>query len=70
MKVGKLQRILNLFHPDMEIMILDGFNGSGVPREINVHPRIHRISNQDAESTADCEDKIGEHVAVVGFGSY
>jgi hypothetical protein len=40
MKVGELIKELGKFLPEQEVMILDGYNGGGVPREINLGPHI------------------------------
>jgi hypothetical protein len=56
--------------PDAEIMILDGFNGGGSPREINlVHPS-YDITEADASEAADCEGIVGQTVTVLGYGCY
>ena len=70
MTIAELREQLAEFPDDMEIMILDGFNGGGVPREINIHPWYHTITDDDAADTADCEDIVGENVVVMGYGSY
>ena len=73
MKISEFRRILDKFtenHGDLEIMILDGFNGGGNPREINMGPTIQVVTDTDAEDTADCEDIIGNSVAVIGYGFY
>lgn len=57
-------------HGDLQVMILDGFNGGGVPRELNVGPRKHQISTDDLENCADCEEMVGQSVIVLGYGSY
>lgn len=70
MTVGELcKRLSNQFSPDTEIMILDGFNGGGSPREINLVAE-HLVTDQDAEDTADCEDKADVFVVVLGVGNY
>ena len=54
--------------PDLELMVLDGFNGGGYPREINVGPAVRTITEEDAEASGDCEGAIGDKVLVVGYG--
>lgn len=68
----KAQLIRKLAEVDdgTEIMILDGFNGAGNPREINFGPIPVEITAEDADATADCEDKVGRAVIVLGFGCY
>lgn len=64
-------RKLTAYMPrDTKIMIRDGFNGGGVPRDINSGPCVHTITESDADETADCEGRVGEKVIVIGFGSY
>ena len=70
MTIAELREQLAEFPDDMEIMILDGFNGGGVPREINIHPWAHTITDDDAANTFDCEERAGENVIVIGYGSY
>lgn len=62
------KKLLN--YPDLEIMTLDGFNGSGVPREINFGPIEHVVTQKEADETADCEDFVGQKVIIIGFGFY
>ncbi len=58
-------------NPDMEIMILDGFNGGGEPRTINSGPKKHKITQENINEGADCEDfLVGKEVLVMGYGSY
>jgi hypothetical protein len=61
--------VLLLKSPDMDVMILDGFNGGGTPRELNL-VTVKVITEDHAEVTADCEDRIDEQVLVLGFGNY
>lgn len=70
MKVGELIKELQAFDPEMEVMILDGFNGGGSPRTINLGPGLMTISQQDAKETADCEGRVGESVVRLGYGCY
>ncbi len=65
-----IKRLQQLADQNMEIMILDGFNGGGTPREINLGPSPHMITAKDADEAADCEMLVGELVYVLGFGSY
>jgi hypothetical protein len=61
---------LESFHPDIEVMILDGFNGGGEPREINLGPNRRTITEKNADEGADCEGKVGRAVIVLGYGCY
>ena len=55
---------------DDEIMILDGWNGGGVPRTINLGPVVRTITEADADESADCEDRVGQRVVCLGYGCY
>lgn len=66
----QLVNLLNEYPADTEIMILDGFNGQGQPREINCGPTPRVVTPEDAEGCADCEHRVGEHIVVLGYGFY
>ena len=68
----KAQLIAELapFSDDTEVMILDGFNGGGEPREINLGPMKQKITKKNAKEGADCEGKVGNTVAIMGYGFY
>ena len=70
MKVHELIRLLS-FEPDYdaEVMLLDGFNGGGTPRTINMHAHM-RIGASEAKDSVDCEGLEGKDVLVLGFGCY
>lgn len=70
MKVNNLIRALENLDKDKEIMILDGSNGGGFPREINVGPIEAVITDYHEKECADCEGKIGETVYILGYGCY
>lgn len=70
MTVKDLVDSLKNFDQKAEIMILDGFNGGGHPREINCGPFTHEVSTNDESSTADCEGWTGREAVVMGFGCY
>lgn len=70
MTIADLIRRLEKLDPTMDVMILDGFNGGGTPRELNLGPASHIITAENAEDTADCEGREGEKVVVLGFGCY
>lgn len=70
MTVADLQLRLSKLDPDARIMILDGFNGSGHPREINLGPVDHAVTQDDAENSGDCEGMEGQSVFVMGYGFY
>ena len=59
------------FDDDTQIMILDGFNGGGDPRSINLSPIEHVITEREANNGNDCEEiGAGTRVAVIGYGCY
>jgi len=70
MKIKELIEELQKLNPEQRIMILDGFNGGGYPRTINLGPSKHRITKNDVEECADCEDIFGKTVYVIGYGFY
>ena len=70
MKASELIARLGAFDPEIEVAILDGFNGGGTPREINLGPVIHKVTAEDGYSAIDFEGRAGESVAVLGFGCY
>ena len=70
MTVEELIKRLKIFNPKFEIMILDGFNGGGSPREINLGPNELIINKTDCEQACDCEDREGEKVVIIGYGCY
>lgn len=70
MTIAQLLAELSEYPAEMPIMILDGFNGGGAPREINCGPHTHTITAADADQTADCEEREGETVVVLGYGCY
>lgn len=77
MKVRDLIAKLEKLDPDLEIAILDGFNGGGEPRTINFGP-THWNKDRLAEmkkfnippdySDLDVED--GTEIVVMGYGCY
>lgn len=70
MKVRELLERLAPYDPDTEIMVLDGFNGGGLPRTINLGPMSRQITSDYAREVADCEGLVGKDVLVVGYGCY
>jgi len=68
MTCEELIKRLRSFPADSQVMILDGFNAGGCPREINVGPHPRVVSEKDAEESADAEALVGETVVVLGYG--
>lgn len=70
MTVRELIAKLQAHDPFQEVMVLDGPNGGGVPRDLNLGPVQRRLTAQDEENTADVEGRAGEVVVVLGCGCY
>jgi hypothetical protein len=61
---------LLLESPDLPIMILDGSNGGGYPREINLGPVPRTITKYDVR-WGDCvEFEVGTKILTIGYGCY
>ena len=70
MKVKNLIKKLSKFDQESEIMIMDGFNGGGCPREINLGPTYHKIGQKEEDECSDCEDIVDKVIVVMGYGCY
>jgi len=70
MTVEDLIKRLKTLDKNRDIMILDGFNGGGYPREINLGPTTHIITKEDEKECGDCEGKIGKKIYIMGYGVY
>lgn len=70
MKIKDMISLLEKYNPETEIMVLDGFNGSGAPRRINFGPISHKITTDDENESDDCEGKVDTTIALIGFGCY
>lgn len=70
MTIAELIDDLKSYDPNTKVMILDGFNGGGYPREINLGPFERTIKKSDAKESGDCEDLVGETVLIMGYGCY
>jgi hypothetical protein len=68
--VAELIAKLQTFPGDKQVMILDSFNGAGIPREINLGPVFHEVTADDIDVSGDVEDMIGATVVVMGYGCY
>lgn len=55
---------------DMELMCLDGSNGGGQLRTLNLTPSMVTITKEDAAESGDCEDLVGKTVLRIGYGCY
>ena len=67
--IAKLQKLFKE-SGDVEVMVLDGFNGGGYPRTINLGPKAYQLSEEDAYDSSDCEERVGETVIQMGYGCY
>lgn len=70
MKASDLIARLTKLDPSAEVMILDGHNGGGEPREINLGPSQRVITQANADDGADCEGRVGETIFTLGYGCY
>lgn len=77
MTVQQLIEKLQRFNPSLEVAILDGFNGGGNPRAINLGPHIE--SDREAQEMGydktdrDYEDLAtfqGNEIVILGYGCY
>jgi len=71
MTVKEMMARLAEMPPDAPLRVLDGNNGAGVPREINLGPSLRRVKKVDIEESVDCENlKPGSKFVVIGYGCY
>jgi hypothetical protein len=70
MLVRELIKRLSAMDPELEVMVLDSFNGGGQPRTINLGPTYGVITQEISDECCDCEDRVGESVVVMGWGCY
>ncbi len=74
MTVQDLINRLSEFDPEMEVTILDGFNGGGQPRTINSGPRVWNPQMwphcYEANDYSDIKSESGEKIVVMGYGCY
>lgn len=67
MNVAELITRLQKFDQSTEIAILDGFNGGGSPRTVNLGPYLSKTCGLDLD---DIETPEGCDIIILGFGSY
>jgi hypothetical protein len=77
MKISELIAKLGEYDPDMEVVILDGFNGGGQPRTINLGPcewdaeTLEEMAEMDCEPDySDIDSKPGTPIVIMGYGCY
>lgn len=77
MKVAELIAKLQKVDSELEVAILDGFNGGGQPRELNLGPvlwdqealdEMKELNN--APDYADLKSTPGTPIVVMGYGCY
>lgn len=66
--VGALKDKLSKFDDSLEVMVLDGFNGGGDPRNISISSEPIEITSE--YKGHDCEGKIGDMVVILSYGNY
>ncbi len=56
--------------PNIEVAILDGFNGGGDPRSVNMGPAVRDVNKaHQSMNTEDIDTESGD-IVVLGFGCY
>ena len=77
MNAGEMIEQLKEFDPKMEVAILDGFNGGGQPRTINLGPHCWDLevledmkSFDQSPDYADIKTPSGTPIIVIGYGCY
>ena len=74
MKVKDLIEELSKFDHNLEVAILDGFNGGGVPRTINFGPiEFDGVPEFEGDEQADYDDiqtEPGNPIVIMGYGCY
>lgn len=74
MTKSELINELNKIDGDPEICILDGFNGGGTPRTINLGPRLFGgVAEFEGDENADYSDiksPAGTPIIIMGYGCY
>lgn len=70
MKNSEMIKKLQELPPDGELMIIDSFNGNGVPRTINLGPVEHVVTELEESICDDNENLTGKTVYIIGYGCY
>jgi len=75
MLVKDLIKKLQELDQDLEVTVLDGFNGGGQPRTINLGPVVYnpKKHNKHVNSTYNYEDietQNGLPIVEIGYGCY
>ena len=77
MTKAELIKRLEGFSDETEVSILDGFNGGGQPRQINLGPLLfdpndksHTFVGDERQDYSDLNTPKGGKIIVMGFGCY
>lgn len=73
MKNKELIEFLMKQDPELEVAILDGFNGDGHPRSLNFKTVFDGTAKFEGDSHADYSDldtEEGKPILLLGFGCY
>lgn len=74
MKVSDLIQRLERLPQDMEVTIVDGFNGGGQPRTINFGPHVETWDSNkhcsDRHDFSDINASEGQDIVTMGYGCY
>lgn len=77
MNVGELIKRLQEYDPSTEVAILDGFNGGGQPRALNLGPVLwDKESMEEMKELdempdyADLNSAPGTPIVIMGYGCY
>lgn len=71
--VADLIKDLQKLPPELEATILDGFNGGGSPRTINLGPHVWDPKDSpglERNDYSDIKTPSGEPIVVMGYGCY
>jgi len=76
MLVMQLIEQLSQLPQTLEVTILDGFNGGGIPRDINLTPHVYDpkewewTTNKERDDYSDIHTPTGQPIVVMGYGCY
>lgn len=71
MTVKQLIERLQELDPNLEVAILDGFNGGGQPRTINLGPQVDKTETMyNRRDYADIETEQDAPIVIMGYGCY
>jgi hypothetical protein len=74
MNIAELIQELQQFDPELEVAILDGLNGAGVPRTINLGPVLFdgeaKYEGDENAEYKDIDTEPGNPIVIMGYGFY